>query len=81
MERLVYFFTENMNSDLCIIIFKEKLPEMKKVVHKNFILVRDNSPAHISEATQHFIIERRLMNWKISQLLAQIWIPLNIDEI
>ena len=33
-------------------------------------------PAHISEAKQQFIKERRLMNWKIGQLLAQIWIPL-----
>ena len=70
MERLVYFFTENMNGGVCINILKEKLPGMKRVVHKNFILVRDNTSAHISEATQHFIKERRLMNWKIGHLLA-----------
>ena len=33
----LYFFTENMNSELCINILKEKLPEMKRVGHKNFI--------------------------------------------
>ena len=41
----LYFFTENIYCDLCINILKEKLPEMKRVVHKNFILVRDNTPA------------------------------------
>ena len=44
-----------MNSELCINIFKKKLTETKRDVHKNFILVRDNVPAHISEATQQFI--------------------------
>ena len=50
-----------MNSELSINILKEKLPEMKRVVHKNLILVRDNTSIHISEATQHFIKERRLI--------------------
>ena len=51
---------------------------MKRVALKIFILVRDNVPAHISEATQQSIKERRWMNWKIGQLLAQIWIPLKM---
>ena len=60
----LYFFIENMNSELCINILKEKLPEMKRVVHKIFILVRDNVPAHISEATQQFIKEKKINDLK-----------------
>ena len=30
----LYFFTENIYCELCITILKEKLPEMKRVVHK-----------------------------------------------
>ena len=48
----LYFFTENMNSELYINILKEKLLEMIRVVHQNFILARDNTPAHVSEAIQ-----------------------------
>ena len=51
-----------MNSELYINTLKEKLPKMKRVALKNFILVRDNVSAHISEAKQQFIKERRLMN-------------------
>ena len=79
MERSVSSsLLKNMNSELYINILKEKLPKMKRVALKIFNLVRDNVPAHISEATQQFIKERRLMNWKIGQLLAQIWIPLKM---
>ena len=46
---------KNINSKLYINIFKVKLTEIKRVVHKNFILVRNNVPAHISESTQQFI--------------------------
>ena len=53
----LYFFTENIYCELCINILKGKLPEMKRVVHKSFILVRDNTPAYISEAKLHFIKE------------------------
>ena len=65
------FFTENINSDLYIIILKEKLPEMQRVEHKNFILVRDNAPAYVSEATQKLIKKGRLMNWKIGQFFPR----------
>ena len=58
----LYFFTENIYCELCINILKEKLPEMKRVVNKIFILVRDNTSAYISEAKLHFIKERGLMN-------------------
>ena len=68
--KISLYFTENIYCKLCINIFKKKIPEMKRVVHKNFILVRDNTLAYISEATLHFIKERRLINWKIDQLLA-----------
>ena len=60
----LYFFTENMNSELYINILKEKLSEMKRVGHKNFILVRDNAPAHVSEATQQFIKEKKINELK-----------------
>ena len=50
-----------MNSEHCINILKVKLTETKRVVHKNLILVRNNVPAHISEATQQFLKKRRLM--------------------
>ena len=73
----LYFFTENMDSELYISILKEKLPEMKRVSHKNFILVRDNASARVSEATQKFIKEKKIMNIKIDQ----IWIPLKKWEI
>ena len=42
----LYFFTENIYSELCINILKEKLPEIKRVAHKNLILVRDNTPVY-----------------------------------
>ena len=60
----LYFFTENMDSELYINILKEKLPEMKRVGHKIFILVRDNAPAHVSEATQQFIKEKKINELK-----------------
>ena len=60
----LYFFTENMNSELYINILKEKFSEMKRVGHKNFILVRDNAPAHVSEATQQFIKEKKINELK-----------------
>ena len=53
-----------MNSELCINIFKKKLIETKRVVHKNFILVRNNVPVHISEATQQFIKEKKINDLK-----------------
>ena len=56
----IYFFTENMNRELYINILKEKLPKMKRVGNKNFILVRDNVPANISEAKQQFIKEKKI---------------------
>ena len=31
----IYFFTENINSELYINILKDKLPEIKIVEHKN----------------------------------------------
>ena len=54
------FFIENMNSELYINILKEKLSEMKRVGHKIFILVRDNAPSHVIEATQQFIKEKKI---------------------
>ena len=60
----LYYFTENMNSELYINILKEKLPGMKRVGHKNFILVRENAPAHVSEATQQFIKEMKINELK-----------------
>ena len=60
----IYFFTENMNSELYINILKVKLTETKRVVHKNLILVRNNVPAHISEATQQFIKEKKINDMK-----------------
>ena len=51
-----YFFTENINSKLYFNIFKQKkLPETKRIIHKNLILVRNNAPAHVSEATKKFL--------------------------
>ena len=46
---IFYFFTENINSELYINILKEKLPQMKRVVHKKIILVRYNAPVHLSK--------------------------------
>ena len=76
----LYFFTENMNNELYINILKEKLPEMKRVIYKNFILVRDNSPTHVSEATQQFIKEKKinkLKDWsalnKDLNLIENVW--------
>ena len=37
---------------------------MKRVRHKNFILVRDNAPAHVSEVTQQFIKEKKISELK-----------------
>ena len=54
------FFIENMNSELYINILKEKLSEMKRVGYKIFILVRDNAPSHVIEATQQFIKEKKI---------------------
>ena len=45
----LYFFSKNMNSGLYINILKEKFPEMKRLVHRIFILVRDNKPTHTSK--------------------------------
>ena len=61
-----------MNSELYINILKEKLPEKKWVGHKIFILVRDNAPEHVSEATQQFIKEK-----KINEL--KYWPPFSPD--
>ena len=55
---------KNINSKLCINIFKVKLTEIKRVVHKNLILVRNNVPAHISESTQQFIKEKKINDMK-----------------
>ena len=55
---------KNMNSELCINILKVKLTETKRVVHKNFILVRNNVPVHISEVTQQFIKEKKINDLK-----------------
>ena len=55
---------KNMNIELCINILKVKLTESKRVVHKNLILVRNNVPAHISEATQQFIKEMKINDMK-----------------
>ena len=60
----LYFFTENVNSELYINILKEMLPKMKRVGHKNFILVGNNAPAHVSEATQKFIKEKKINELK-----------------
>ena len=67
----IHFFTENMNSELYINILKEKLPKVKKVVHKGFILVRDNAPERASETTQHFIKEKKVNELKILSALCQ----------
>ena len=53
-----------MNGELYINILKEKLPEIKRVGHKNFILVKDNEPAHLSEATLLFIKEKKINELK-----------------
>ena len=55
---------KNMNSELCINFLKVKLTEAKRFVHKNFILVRNNVPAHISEVTQQFIKEKKINDMK-----------------
>ena len=55
---------KNINSELCINFLKVKLTETKRVVHKNFILVRNNVPEHISEATQQFIKEKKINDMK-----------------
>ena len=55
---------KNMNSELCINILKVKLTEIKRVVQTNLILVRNNVPAHISEATQQFIKEKKINDMK-----------------
>ena len=49
------FFNENMITDLYINILKEKNNEMNKICGKGYILMRDNSPSHISEKTIEFI--------------------------
>ena len=53
-----------MNSEFYINNLKEKLPEIKRFGHKIFILVRDNAPAHVSEATQQFIKEKKINELK-----------------
>ena len=35
---------------------------MKGVINKNFNLVKDNEPAHVSEATNNLLKRLRLMN-------------------
>ena len=55
---------KNINSELCINFLKVKLTEMKRVVHKNLILVRNSVPEHISEATQKFIKEKKINDMK-----------------
>ena len=55
---------KNMNSELCINIFKVKFTEIKRVVQTNLILIRNNVPAHISEATQQFIKEKKINDMK-----------------
>ena len=55
---------KNINSELCINFLKVKLTETKRVVHKIFILVRNNVPEHISEATQQFIKEKKINDMK-----------------
>ena len=44
-----------MITDLYINIFKEKNNEMNKICQKEYILMRDNAPSHISEKTIEFI--------------------------
>ena len=58
------YLMKNINSELYINLLKVKLTETKRVVHKNFILVRNNVPAHISEATQQFINEKKINDMK-----------------
>ena len=53
-----------MNSELYINILKEKFSKIKRVALKFFILVRDNVPAHISEAKQQFIKEKKIFELK-----------------
>ena len=55
---------KNINTELCINFLKVKLTEIKRVVHKNLILVRDNVPAYISEAKQQFIKEKKINELK-----------------
>ena len=74
----LYFFTENMNIEFYNNILKERLLEMKRVAHKNLILVRDNLPANESEATQKIIKEKKINELEVDQLLVQIWIPLKM---
>ena len=66
MERSVSTSLQKIWIVRFIYILKEKLPEMKRVVHKNFILVRDNEHAHghISETTQNFIKEKKINELK-----------------
>ena len=51
----LYFFNENMNTDLYLKILKEKLNEMRKTWGKNFLLMRDNAPSHISDKTLEYV--------------------------
>ena len=53
-----------MNSELYINILKVKLTETKRVAQTNLILVRDNMHAHISEAIQQFVKEKKINELK-----------------
>ena len=44
-----------MNTDLYLKILKEKLNEMSKTWGKNFLLMRDNAPSHISDKTLEYV--------------------------
>ena len=44
------FFNEDMNTDLHLDILKEK-SEMRNLWGKGFILMRDNTPSHVSDKT------------------------------
>ena len=60
----IRFFNENMNTDLYINILKEKNNEMNKICGKGYILMRDNTPSHISEKTIEFIKRAKINEWK-----------------
>ena len=63
---------KNMNTDLYINILTEKNNEMNKICGKEYILMRDNAPSHISDKTIEFIKRAKIKSEKNGQHIVQI---------
>ena len=61
-----------MTSELYIKILNEKSNEMKRVWGKGFLLMRDNTPSHISDKIVEFIKN-------IKNKICKDWPPYNPD--